>query len=142
MVLVGVRVVRELLFAFMLSVVRYKVLTCMDDDFLRPCRVTVSGGKFTATVPSRSALGIHTGQKGSGSGSGGGGGGNDGSVAVAFAETAQTVFGENIFLAGSIPQLGNWDPNAAVRYLILHFFLSLLGILTIYPFEIDCAFIC
>jgi len=76
------------------------------------CRVTVSGGTFTATVPARSALAIHSGQKGSGSGSGGGGG--DGTVAVTFAETAETVFGENIFIAGSLPQLGSWDPNAAV----------------------------
>lgn len=75
-------------------------------------RVTVSGGTFTATVPSRSALAIHSGQKGSGSDSGGGG---DGTVVVTFAETAETVFGENIFLAGSLPQLGSWDPNTAVR---------------------------
>ena len=34
---------------------------------------------------------------------------------VTFAETAETVFGENIFLAGSLPQLGSWDPNTAVR---------------------------
>jgi len=74
------------------------------------CRVTVSGGTFTATVPARSALAIHSGQKGSGSGSGGG----DGTVTVTFAETAQTVFGENIFIAGSLSQLGSWDPNAAV----------------------------
>jgi len=78
------------------------------------CRVTVSGGTFTATVPARSALAIHSGQKGSGSGSGGGGGGGDGTVAVTFAETAETVFGENIFIAGSLSQLGSWDPNAAV----------------------------
>jgi len=79
------------------------------------CRVTVSGGTFTATVPARSALAIHSGQQGSGSGSGGGGGGGgDGTVAVTFAETAQTVFGENIFIAGSLSQLGSWDPNAAV----------------------------
>ena len=77
------------------------------------CRVTVSGGTFTATVPARSALAIHSGQKGSGNGSGGGGGGG-GTVAVTFAETAQTVFGENIFIAGSLSQLGSWDPNAAV----------------------------
>lgn len=73
--------------------------------------VTVSGGTFTATVPSRSALAIHSGQKGSGSDSGGGG---DETVVVTFAETAETVFGENIFLAGSLPQLGSWDPNTAI----------------------------
>ncbi|KXN81606.1 Alpha-amylase [Leucoagaricus sp. SymC.cos] len=75
--------------------------------------VTVSGGEFTATVPARSALAIHTGQKGTGSGSNPGNGGG-GTVAVSFAETAETVFGENIFLVGSIPQLANWDPNSAI----------------------------
>ncbi|KAJ5495325.1 Glucoamylase [Penicillium diatomitis] len=31
------------------------------------------------------------------------------SVAVTFDETATTTFGENVFLVGSIPQLGNWN---------------------------------
>ncbi|KAK7047174.1 hypothetical protein VNI00_006840 [Paramarasmius palmivorus] len=58
--------------------------------------ITVSGGQFTATVPARSAIAIHTGQKGSGGSSGGGGtgGGGSGTVAVTFVETATTVFGE------------------------------------------------
>lgn len=68
---------------------------------------TVSGGKFTATVNARDAIAIHTGAKGAGSGS-------VASVAVSFAENATTTFGENIFIVGSIPQLGNWDPNSAV----------------------------
>ncbi|KAJ8089118.1 hypothetical protein PM082_014366 [Marasmius tenuissimus] len=75
--------------------------------------VTVSGGSFTATVPARSALAIHTGAKGSG-GSTGGGGGGSGNVAVTFIETATTTFGENIFLAGSIAQLGTWAPASAL----------------------------
>jgi hypothetical protein len=41
-------------------------------------------------------------------------GSGNSTVAVNFTETAQTVFGENIFLAGSLSQLGAWDPNAAV----------------------------
>lgn len=74
--------------------------------------VTVSGGKFTATVAARDALAIHTGAKGTGSGSSGGGGA--GTVSISFAETATTVLGENIFLVGSLSQLGAWDPNSAV----------------------------
>lgn len=74
--------------------------------------VTVSGGKLTATVAARDALAIHTGAKGTGSGSGGGGGGT---ASVSFAETVTTVLGENIFLVGSLSQLGAWDPNSAVR---------------------------
>ncbi|KAF9258750.1 glycoside hydrolase [Marasmius fiardii PR-910] len=69
--------------------------------------VAVSGGKFTATIPGRSALAIHTGAQGSG-------GSTTESVAVTFLETATTVFGENVFLVGSIPELGNWDPASAV----------------------------
>ncbi|KAF9258748.1 glycoside hydrolase [Marasmius fiardii PR-910] len=74
--------------------------------------VAVSGGQFTASIPGRSALAIHTGAQGSGGSTSGGG--SSGTVAVTFLETATTVFGENIFLAGSIPQLGNWDPASAV----------------------------
>ncbi|KAI0071345.1 glycoside hydrolase [Panus rudis PR-1116 ss-1] len=73
---------------------------------------TVSGGQFTATVPARSAVAIHTGAKGSGSGSGSNPG--SGTVTVNFAETATTTFGENIFLVGSISQLGSWNPSAAI----------------------------
>ncbi|ESK93505.1 alpha-amylase [Moniliophthora roreri MCA 2997] len=75
--------------------------------------VTVSGGIFNANVPPRSAIAIHTGQKGTG-GSTGGGGGGSGTVAVTFIETATTTFGENIFLVGSVTQLGNWAPASAI----------------------------
>ncbi|KAJ6476448.1 glycoside hydrolase [Mycena vitilis] len=75
---------------------------------------TVASGKFTATVPARSAVAIHTGALGTGSGSGTGSGGGSGTVAVSFAETATTTFGENIFLVGSISQLGTWDPAASL----------------------------
>ncbi|TFK84770.1 carbohydrate-binding module family 20 protein [Polyporus arcularius HHB13444] len=70
---------------------------------------TVSGGSFSATVPARSSIAIHTGQKGTGSGNG-----NSGSVTVNFAETATTTFGENVFLVGSISQLGSWNPANAI----------------------------
>ncbi|CDO69062.1 Glycoside Hydrolase Family 13 / Carbohydrate-Binding Module Family 20 protein [Trametes cinnabarina] len=70
----------------------------------------VSSGSLTATVPARSAIAVHTGAKGSGNGSGTSSGG----VTVNFAETATTTFGENIFVVGSIPQLGNWNPASAI----------------------------
>ncbi|KAI0765066.1 glycoside hydrolase [Fomes fomentarius] len=72
--------------------------------------ITVSGGSFSATVPARSAVAIHTGAKGS-SNNGGGGGGN---VTVNFSVTATTTFGENIFLVGSISQLGSWNAANAI----------------------------
>ncbi|PIL31197.1 hypothetical protein GSI_05895 [Ganoderma sinense ZZ0214-1] len=67
---------------------------------------TVSGGSFSATVSARDSIAIHTGALGSGSGSS--------DVVVNFAETATTTFGENIFVVGSISQLGNWDPASAI----------------------------
>ncbi|KAI0330674.1 glycoside hydrolase [Cubamyces sp. BRFM 1775] len=70
---------------------------------------TVSSGSFDAIVPARSAIAIHTGATGTGSG----GSGSD-FVTVNFAETATTTFGENIFVVGSIDELGNWDPDSAV----------------------------
>jgi glucoamylase len=36
------------------------------------------------------------------------------SVAVTFDEIATTSYGENVYIAGSIPQLGNWDTSNAV----------------------------
>ncbi|KAJ6607181.1 glycoside hydrolase [Mycena sp. CBHHK59/15] len=72
---------------------------------------TVSGGSFSAIVPARSAIAIHTGALGTGSGSGTGG---TGTVSVSFAETATTTFGENIFLVGSISQLGTWAPASSI----------------------------
>lgn len=33
---------------------------------------------------------------------------------VLFKETATTTYGENVFIAGSISQLGNWNPDNAV----------------------------
>ncbi|PFH45132.1 carbohydrate-binding module family 20 protein [Amanita thiersii Skay4041] len=69
--------------------------------------VTVSGGRFSATVNAHDALAIHIGARGS-SGSGVGG------VSVTFQETATTTFGENVFLVGSIPELGSWAPDSAI----------------------------
>ncbi|KAF9045781.1 glycoside hydrolase [Hymenopellis radicata] len=74
---------------------------------------TVSGGSFSATVPARSAIAIHTNATGSGLRSSGGGG-NTGSVLVTFEETATTTFGENIFLTGSISQLGTWNTASSI----------------------------
>ncbi|THG95196.1 hypothetical protein EW026_g6419 [Hermanssonia centrifuga] len=71
---------------------------------------TVSGGTFSATVPARSAIAIHTGALGTGNGSGTG----TSSVTIVFQETATTTFGENIFLVGSTAQLGSWDPDASI----------------------------
>ncbi|KAH7876779.1 glucoamylase [Lentinula edodes] len=44
----------------------------------------------------------------------GGGGGGAGTVAVTFNVDATTVFGENIYICGSVDALQNWDPNTAL----------------------------
>ncbi|GAB2693770.1 carbohydrate-binding module family 20 domain-containing protein [Kitasatospora kifunensis] len=40
--------------------------------------------------------------------------GSNGTVAESFNENKTTSWGQNVYLAGSIPALGNWDPNAAI----------------------------
>ncbi|EKM53320.1 glycoside hydrolase family 13 protein [Phanerochaete carnosa HHB-10118-sp] len=65
---------------------------------------TVSGGTFTADVQAHNAIAIHTGATGVASAT----------ITINFAETATTTFGENIFLVGSVPQLGSWSPDSAL----------------------------
>jgi hypothetical protein len=77
-----------------------------------------SSGTFSATVPARSAIAIYIGQKITGPAT------TTSttptsiptstSVQVTFAPTVSTVYGENVFVAGSIPQLGNWATGSAV----------------------------
>ncbi|KAI0316240.1 glycoside hydrolase [Amylostereum chailletii] len=82
--------------------------SCSNSSF------TVSGGSFTATIAARDAIALHIGALGTGSGSGGTTPPASGTVAVSFAETATTTFGENIFVVGSISELGNWAPASAI----------------------------
>ncbi|KAH7918792.1 glycoside hydrolase family 13 protein [Leucogyrophana mollusca] len=62
-----------------------------------------SDGTFTATVLARNAVALHTGALGTGT-----------TVAVTFAENATTTYGENIFLSGSLAELGSWDTDNAI----------------------------
>lgn len=54
-----------------------------ESGFYDDIRISVFEGSFTATVPARSAIAVHTGAMGTSD-----------TVAVTFAETATTVFGE------------------------------------------------
>ncbi|KAG8848642.1 hypothetical protein FRB96_001049 [Tulasnella sp. 330] len=62
-----------------------------------------SGGALAVTVPAYSALAIYTGAIG-----------NPSNVLLTFEETAVTVPGENIYIVGSISQLGAWSPQSGI----------------------------
>jgi alpha-amylase len=73
-------------------------------DVISGGTVTVSGGTFAATVPAKSALAIYV-----GNGSGGGNGGGTGNDCVEVSATVSgTNVGDEVYIVGSIPQLGNW----------------------------------
>jgi alpha-amylase len=67
-------------------------------------RVTVAGGRATVTVPAKSAVAFHTGS----------GQPNPGQVAAQFTVEATTTLGQNVYVVGSVPQLGSWNPANAV----------------------------
>ncbi|AZM45924.1 glycosidase [Streptomyces sp. WAC 06738] len=71
--------------------------------------VTVDGsGRFTATLGADTALALHTGARDCD------GGGNP-VGGTSFNVNATTQPGENIYVVGSIPQLGAWDPAQAIK---------------------------
>lgn len=82
--------------------------------------VTVDGsGNVNLSAPALGAAAIHvgamvTGTGGGGSGSGGGGPPPPTTVSVTFNEVADTFFGQNIFVTGSIPELSSWNTATAV----------------------------
>ncbi|RRR96588.1 glycosidase [Glycomyces terrestris] len=70
-------------------------------DVISGSTVTVSGGAFTAAVAAKTALAIHAG------GTGGGSGGTGSCVTVSAYVTGTSV-GDEVYIVGSIPQLGDW----------------------------------
>lgn len=76
--------------------------------------VTVDGsGRFTASVAAGTALALHAGARDC-SGNGGPGTPQPGQSTAAFGVQATTRWGESLHVVGSVPQLGSWDPAAAV----------------------------
>ncbi|KAF8259044.1 glycoside hydrolase [Lactarius quietus] len=72
---------------------------------------TIGGdGSLIVTVGPRQAVAVHVGQIGTGTGMPL----VAQQVPVLFYENATTTFGENIFVVGSVPQLGNWDTSNAI----------------------------
>ncbi|HEU5110504.1 MAG TPA: carbohydrate-binding module family 20 domain-containing protein [Micromonosporaceae bacterium] len=66
-----------------------------------------SGGRVTATVPANGALALHVNARVTN-------GGGCATAQVSLAEEATTVWGENVFVVGDHPALGNWNPANAV----------------------------
>jgi len=74
----------------------------------KDCSVTYTvstSGTFTATVPAYGALALHVGKTGTPGTTQG---------VTSFAVNATTVWGQNVYVVGSIPALGNWTPTSGV----------------------------
>jgi len=76
-----------------------------------------SDGSLTVTIGPWQAIAVHTGALGLGLPTPG----VATQVSVIFSETATTTLGENIFVVGSVPQLGNWDPSNAIPLDPVHY---------------------
>ncbi|MFC3492292.1 carbohydrate-binding module family 20 domain-containing protein [Glycomyces rhizosphaerae] len=74
-------------------------------DVISGSTVSVSGGAFTATVAAKTALAIYAGNE---SGGGNGGGGTTNDCVDVNATVSGTSVGDEVYIVGSIPQLGNW----------------------------------
>jgi len=66
-------------------------------------------GKVTVAIGPRQAIALHTGALGSETPLK-----RASQVSVLFSVNATTTYGENVFVVGSVPQLGNWDPSNAI----------------------------
>jgi len=67
-------------------------------------------GGFAVTVGAHQAIALHVGALGTGTSAPS----LAQQVPVLFYEDATTTLGEDIFVVGSVPQLGNWDPSNAI----------------------------
>lgn len=67
-----------------------------------------SAGNATLTVAAYGAAALHAGAK-QGTTNGG-----SSSASVTFNEAASTQYGQNLFVVGNVPALGNWSPAAGV----------------------------
>lgn len=71
-----------------------------------PTYTVNSSGQLTATVGANSMLALHVDAKINGGGCA--------TASVTFAVTATTIWGENVFVAGNRPELGDWNPANAL----------------------------
>ncbi|MFI5838723.1 carbohydrate-binding module family 20 domain-containing protein [Catenuloplanes sp. NPDC051500] len=73
--------------------------------------VAVSGGNAAVTIPANGAFAIHAGSRSSGGSTTPPPASN---VAVTFNANATTIWGQNVFVVGSVSALGAWNTAAAV----------------------------
>ncbi|MDH2388697.1 carbohydrate-binding module family 20 domain-containing protein [Streptomyces sp. HNM0663] len=70
--------------------------------------MTVDGdGRFTATLGPDTALALHVGARECAD--------EPAAAGVSFNVTATTVWGENVYVTGNRPELGDWNPDAALK---------------------------
>ncbi|MFI6577314.1 carbohydrate-binding module family 20 domain-containing protein [Nocardiopsis sp. NPDC050513] len=74
---------------------------------------TVSGGRVAVTVPANGAVALHVG--GVCDDPAECGGDDCTTVAAEFHVQAETYLGQEVYLVGSLPELGSWDPANGVR---------------------------
>ncbi|MFG2333686.1 carbohydrate-binding module family 20 domain-containing protein [Streptomyces sp. NPDC048604] len=84
--------------------------TYCDVQSNRPVTVDASG-RFTATLPSNTAVALHAGARDCGAG----GTQPPVSAGASFNVTATTVPGQDIYVTGNRTELGNWTPSAALK---------------------------
>ncbi|MDA2813932.1 alpha-amylase family glycosyl hydrolase [Nocardiopsis sp. RSe5-2] len=80
--------------------------------------VQVEGGSVDVAVPAEGAVALHVGAMVEGDGSGDDGSGDPGecsTVEAAFAPRVETDYGQTVYVAGSIDELGGWDPDGALE---------------------------
>jgi len=83
-------------------------------------RLSVQNGQVTVNIPGRSAVAMHSGARlgsvpqNTSTGSKQNTNPTTGTIATIFKLTADTTWGETIYVVGSIPALGNWDANKAI----------------------------
>lgn len=73
-----------------------------------------SAGQVTATVPANGALALHVNARTASTPGPTPTGGGCATVATTFEVNATTYWGQNVFVVGNVPALGNWSPAAAV----------------------------
>ena len=79
------------------------------DNAAGPGTATVSGGRVSATVPANGALALHVGAECEQDC-----GGEDPGDPSTLTATVETRFGQQVYVVGSTPELGSWEPTDGI----------------------------